>query len=94
MADLNVVVDADLGFLGGVGNVNFLAGAERLVVLFVAVVERAVGVEALANGEAALVTGAPVGDKMHVARFFDHGGHLFGGGKRQEAGEELHRYKK
>merc|ERR1712100_614115 len=63
---LDVVVDADLGFLGGVGDVLGFAGAEGLVVALVAVVEGAVGVVALARGKARLVAGMTVGHVVHV----------------------------
>ena len=86
----DVVVDADLGFRGGVGHVLGLTGAEGLVVLLVAIVERAVGVLANTSSEAGLVALVPVGDVVHVAGFSDLGGHLLSSGERQECESEFH----
>ena len=87
---LDVVVDTNLGLSGGVEDVLGLAGAEGLVVLLVAIVEGAVGVEALAGGDASAVTGTTVGDEVHVGGFGDFGGHLFGGHEGEDAGGDLH----
>merc|ERR1719258_768546 len=87
---LDVVVDADLGLLGGVADVLTFASAEGLVVALVAIVQRAVGVEALAGGLARFVTGMTVGHVVHVAGFTDFGGHLFGAHGGEEAKGELH----
>merc|ERR1719258_121740 len=87
---LDVVVDADLGLLGDVLAVVLFASAEGLVVALVAIVQGAVGVEALAGGEARLVTGQAVGEVVHVGCFTDFGGHLFGRDDGDESEGELH----
>jgi len=86
----DVVVDADLGFLRGVCYVLGFTIAEGFVVLLVAIVERAVGVEALVDREAGVVTGSAVGHVLHVGGFGYFGSHLFGGHEGEEEGGNLH----
>ena len=76
---LDIMMNSNLGLGGSVADVRGFAGAERLVVLLIAIVERAVGVAANRGRHASLVTGSTVGDVVHVAGFCDLSGHLFGG---------------
>jgi hypothetical protein len=76
---LDIMVNANLGLGGGVADVLGFTSAERLVILLVAIVERAVGVAANGGRHASLVVGSTVGDVVHVAGFCDLSGHLFGG---------------
>jgi len=74
----DVVVNANLGFFGGVGDVLGFTSAQRFVVPLVAIVERAVGVGADVGGDTGVITRGTVSDVVHVGRFSDLGGHLFG----------------